>query len=60
MAECILCGGTGGGELMSPVFYRGTTPPTNINILWIDTNPTTGGLKCWNGASWVHVPVAYT
>ena len=41
------------------VFAVGTTPPTNTNLLWIDTTPTTGGLKYHNGSSWIHVPVAY-
>ena len=34
--------------------------PDNTNLLWIDTNTTTGGLKYYNGSEWVHVPVAYT
>jgi hypothetical protein len=42
-----------------PVKY-GDTAPTDTNMLWIDSNATTGGLKYHNGSSWVHVPVAYT
>jgi len=34
--------------------------PMNTNVLWIDTNATTGGLKYHDGSTWVHVPVAYT
>lgn len=34
--------------------------PSNTNLLWIDTNTSTGGLKYYNGSAWVHVPVAYT
>ncbi len=42
------------------IYGLGTTPPTNTKLLWIDTTATTGGLKYYNGSSWVHVPVAYT
>lgn len=56
-------GGTGSGGSSSggltQVYSAGTTAPTNTNLLWIDTNSTTGGLKYYNGTSWVHVPVAY-
>ena len=41
------------------IFVAGTTPPTNTNLLWIDTTAVTGGLKYHNGSAWVHVPVAY-
>ena len=41
-------------------FEVGTTAPTNTKKLWIDTNSTTGGLKYYNGTSWVAVPVSYT
>lgn len=51
-------GGTSGG--LTQVFHAGTTAPTNTNLLWIDTNSTTGGLKYYNGTSWIHIPVAYT
>ena len=48
-------------NVVSPdIFYAGTSAPTNTNLLWIDTNSTTGGLKYYNGTTWVHVPVAYT
>ena len=43
-----------------PVYHAGTSAPSNTNLLWIDTNATTGGLKYYNGSSWVHVPVAYS
>ena len=56
-------GGTGSGGSSSggltQVFHAGTSAPSNTNLLWIDTNSTTGGLKYYNGTSWVHVPVAY-
>lgn len=45
---------------VTKMFHTGTTAPTNINLLWIDTNPTTGGLKYYNGTSWVVVPVSYS
>ena len=43
------------------LFAYGTNPPTT-NKLWIDTTPTTGGLKYYNesSSSWEHVPVSYT
>lgn len=41
------------------MFAAGTTPPTT-NQFWIDPTPVTGGLKYFNGAEWVHVPVAYS
>lgn len=40
-------------------YYAGTSAPSNKNLLWIDTTATTGGLKYYNGSSWVHVPVAF-
>ena len=43
-----------------PVYHAGTSAPSSTNLLWIDTNATTGGLKYYNGSSWVHVPVAYS
>ena len=43
-----------------PVYHAGTSAPSNTNLLWIDTNATTGGLKYYNGSSWVHVPVEYS
>ena len=42
------------------IYGLGTTPPSNTKLLWIDTTANTGGLKYYNGSSWVHVPVAYT
>lgn len=30
------------------------------NKLWIDTNTETGGLKYYNGSTWVYVPVAFS
>ena len=47
-------------EVMADVFYAGSSAPSNTKLLWIDTTATTGGLKYYNGSSWVHVPVAYT
>lgn len=41
-------------------FTAGPTPPGDGGMLWIDTTPGTGGLKYFNGAAWVHVPVSYT
>jgi len=40
-------------------FSTGKEAPDSTNILWIDTTPTTGGLKYHNGTEWTHVPVAY-
>ena len=41
-------------------FVVSTSAPSNTNLLWIDTDTTTGGLKYHDGSTWVHVPVAYT
>lgn len=38
----------------------GATAPEDTGVLWIDTTAGTGGLKYFNGSSWVHAPVAYT
>ena len=46
--------------LVTKIFEAGATAPTNTNLLWIDTNTKTGGLKYYNGTNWVHVPVSYT
>lgn len=42
------------------VFFAGTTAPVDTRLLWIDTNETTGGLKYYNGSTWVGVPVQFT
>lgn len=39
-------------------FAAGASTPSDKTKLWIDTTPTTGGLKYWNGTAWVHVPVS--
>ena len=57
--------GTSWEERTSPqikldVFAAGEAPPEDSKLLWIDTDPESGGLKYHNGAGWVHVPVAYT
>lgn len=38
-------------------YVASSTAPTDKTKLWIDTTPTTGGLKYWNGSTWAHVPV---
>lgn len=53
-------GAISASEVMADVFYAGSSAPSNTKLLWIDTNSTVGGLKYYNGNSWVHVPVAYT
>ncbi|MGM0846881.1 MAG: hypothetical protein ACQEUT_18135 [Bacillota bacterium] len=32
--------------------HRGLVPPTNTNLLWIDTNTTPGVFRIWDGDSW--------
>lgn len=46
--------------IVTDIFYYGSSAPSNIKLLWIDSNSTTGGLKYHNGTSWVHVPVAWS
>lgn len=41
-------------------YFVGASAPSNTKLLWIDTNSNTGGLKYYNGSSWVQVPVAYS
>lgn len=42
------------------IFEAGTSAPSDTKKLWIDTTPTTGGLKYHNGTEWVHMPVSTT
>ena len=39
--------------------YSGDEATKRRKLLWIDSNSTTGGLKYYDGSSWVHVPVAW-
>lgn len=41
-------------------FIAQASAPEDTSLLWIDTDPSAGGLKYYNGSAWVHVPVAYT
>lgn len=41
-------------------FVVGTSAPEDKLKLWIDTTADTGGLKYFNGSTWVSVPVSYT
>lgn len=45
--------------VVTDIWYSGSTAPSNTKLLWIDTDTTTGGLKYYDGSSWVHVPVAW-
>lgn len=45
---------------LSQIWYYGASAPSDTKLLWIDSNATTGGLRYYNGSSWVHVPVAWT
>lgn len=42
------------------ILHVGASAPSNTNMLWLDTNTATGGLKYYNGSSWAHIPVVYT
>ena len=46
-------------SIVTDIWYAGSSAPTNTKLLWIDTTATVGGLKYYNGSSWVHVPVAW-
>lgn len=48
------------GNMITAIVTAGTTAPSDTRLLWIDTTADTGGLKFYNGTSWVHVPVGYT
>lgn len=47
-------------DIVTDIWHAGTSAPANKKLLWIDTNSSTGGLKYYNGSSWVHVPVAWS
>lgn len=42
------------------VYMAGSKAPTDTSLLWVDTTPTTGGLKYYDGSTWAVVPVAYS
>lgn len=46
-------------SIVTDIWQASTTEPTNQKLLWIDTN-TNGGLKYYNGSSWVVVPVCWS
>ena len=59
--DSVASGGGGGG--IAQAFFTtadGVQPTSNYGLLWIDLSGPSGGLKYYNGSSWVHVPVAYT
>ena len=45
---------TNDSSFLTSVFQAGATAPSNTKLLWIDTSA--GGLKYYNGSSWVAVP----
>lgn len=47
-------------SIVTDIWTNDLIEPTNTKLLWIDPNETTGGLKYYNGSSWVHVPVAWS
>lgn len=47
-------------SIVTDIWTNDSIEPTNTKLLWIDPNETTGGLKYYNGSSWVHVPVAWS
>lgn len=57
-------GGTGSGGITQAFISStdGVAPDASLyaGFFWIDLSGDTGGLKYYNGSSWVHVPVAYT
>lgn len=46
-------------SIVTDIWYTGSSAPENTKLLWIDTTEIVGGLKYYNGSSWVHVPVAW-
>ena len=51
---------TNDSAYIAQAYAYGTSAPSNTKMLWVDTTANTGGLKYYNGSSWVHVPVAYS
>lgn len=55
--------------MVSDIWYYGSSSPDTgysgdeatkrQKLFWIDSNTSTGGLKYYDGSSWVHVPVAW-
>lgn len=41
------------------IWFYGPNPPSDTNLLWIDSSTTSGGLKFYVGTEWIHVPVAW-
>lgn len=60
--KTITFSGNGSGNGDGKVFEASVNPPTNTNLLWIDTTPATGGLKYYSedAADWVTVPVRFS
>lgn len=47
-------------DVVTQIWHYGNSAPSDTKLLWIDSDSTSGGLKYYNGTSWVHVPVAWT
>lgn len=49
-------------SIVTDIWAKGTSAPSNTKLLWIDTNSGNGNgiIKYYNGSSWVAVSAIYT
>jgi hypothetical protein len=52
---------TATSNIVTDVFHRGTSAPSNTKLLWIDSDANNGVIKYYNPTtqSWTAVPVAW-
>lgn len=53
---------TATSNIVTDVFHRGTSAPSNTKLLWIDTNSGNGNglMKYYNGSSWVAISAIWS
>ena len=53
---------TATSNIVTDVFHKGTSAPSNTKLLWIDTNSSNGNglMKYYNGSSWVAISAIWS
>ena len=53
---------TATSNIVTDVFYAGTSAPSNTKLLWIDTNSSNGNglMKYYNGSSWIAISAIWS
>lgn len=53
---------TATSNIVTDVFHRGTSAPSNTKLLWIDTSSGNGNglMKYYNGSSWVAISAIWS